>query len=171
MSNTRKKNPRFRSRFWAAILARAAGDGQFVLKNRDGQVIRAFTWDAPALSLIYREDTRRVEAHADLAELDAAKVRYQILSKVTKSQIQKKSLAVGDIATLEFIHSSSKDEELFPHDHELAQEKSEEKFKTIFFRSAMAQVALIAAVIGLGTYLAPVKAPEAQSDHYPASGR
>jgi hypothetical protein len=137
-------------------------DGQFVLKNRHGQVIRAFSAETQSLILIYREDNRRVEAVSDLTQLEDAGVKFQVLNKVTRAQVQKKSVAVGDIATLEFLDGSENDEDLFSAPSELAEEKSEEKFRTIFIRSAVAQVALVVAVLGLGTYFAPSKALETQ---------
>jgi hypothetical protein len=78
-------------------------DGKFVLENNLGQVVRVIDWQGNAsMNLIYRHDTRRIEATDDLVFLDLENIEYTIIEKVKKSDVQKKNIKIAQVGTLKY---------------------------------------------------------------------
>lgn len=71
-----------------------------ILENTLGQKVRTFAVNSETLNLIYRKDTRRVEACADLQELDAQDVEYTVLKKIKLSQVSEKGLELQGLGRL-----------------------------------------------------------------------
>jgi TonB family protein len=131
--------------------------GQLVLKNRQGQVVRMFDMqNGSRLNLVYREDTRRIESCVDTRELEAKKISFQLLTQVTRSQVQKTPLQIANVGQLEWVDEAKQ----FSPTFELDKEESQEKFATIFKRSALAQMALVMVIVGIGHFFGESK-PEA----------
>jgi hypothetical protein len=132
------------------------GQVKYVLENKNGQVTRVFSLENESLNLIYREDTRRVEAHADLEALKEQEIPFQVLLATKRSQIDKKGVEVNGVGTLRVITETEK----FSPNYTLEQDNSEEKFKTIFKRSAVSQIAAALLIVGLGTFFGTKHATE-----------
>lgn len=78
-------------------------DGKFVLENNLGQVVRVIDWQGNAsMNVIYRHDTRRIEATDDLAFLDLENIEYTIIEKVKKADVQKKAVKIAQVGTLKY---------------------------------------------------------------------
>ncbi|MEQ1877553.1 MAG: AgmX/PglI C-terminal domain-containing protein [Bdellovibrionia bacterium] len=75
-------------------------NGMLVLENKKGQVVRSFQWNGSSLAVVYRQDTRRVEAVTNTSELEDAGIPFTLLTEVKRDTIQKRSQAVGSIGTL-----------------------------------------------------------------------
>lgn len=132
------------------------GQSKYVLENKNGQIMRVFALENESVTLVFREDTRRVEAHADTKALKEQEIPFQVISTTKRSQLEKKSVEVEGVGTLRLIS----DNEKFAPNYTLAQDRSEETFKTIFKRSAVAQIAASILIMGLGTYLGSKQAAE-----------
>ncbi|MCM2282879.1 MAG: AgmX/PglI C-terminal domain-containing protein [Bdellovibrionaceae bacterium] len=66
-----------------------------VLENAEGQVVRAFAWDArESAVLVQRLDTKRVELHRNTDALTAARVKFQELATVAEAQLKESPLSI-----------------------------------------------------------------------------
>lgn len=132
------------------------GSAKYVLENKNGQVVRVFGWENEELTLVYRLDTKRVEA-ADVEQLKEQEIPFQVLLSTKKIQIAKKAVNVQGVGTLRLL---SEEDESFSPNYSLAKDDSEENFKTIFKRSAIAQIAVSIMLVGAGTYFGSKQASE-----------
>ncbi len=139
--------------------AQAQTASKYVLENSNGQVVRVFAWDDETLNLVFREDTKRVEA-ADVQELKEQKVPFQVLLSTKKTTIAKKAVKIDGVGTLRLL---TEENEKFSPNYNLAADNSEQTFKTIFKRSAVAQIALSLLLVGIGTFFGTKQATETTS--------
>ncbi|MES2769260.1 MAG: AgmX/PglI C-terminal domain-containing protein [Bdellovibrionota bacterium] len=78
-------------------------ESKFVLENKLGQVVRVIDWQGNgSMSVIYRHDSRRIEATDDLEALDLDHVEYTVIEKVKKADVQKKAVKIAQVGTLRF---------------------------------------------------------------------
>ncbi len=120
-----------------------------ILENSLGQKVRTFAVDADSLNLIYRKDTRRVEAFADLSELDENNIEYTLLQKIKISQLSELGLDLQGMGRLR----------LYPVDvvknsptHSLPAEQDDEKLKTILHKTAASHIVAVFVLI-LGSWV------------------
>lgn len=76
---------------------------KYVLENSRGQVVRTFQWEGDKMSLVYREDTKRVVSVSDVRELEDEKIPFLLLKDVSKKDLAKKPVTVGTIGTLKAV--------------------------------------------------------------------
>jgi len=76
--------------------------GSFVLKNKNKQTVRAFRWQNPTLTLVYRHDEGRIEAVNSLDDLDEQEVDYTVLVTTTQAEVQKKTVSVGSFGFISY---------------------------------------------------------------------
>lgn len=127
---------------------------RLILENRIGQTVRSFETLTDEMTLIYRHDTRRVELHSDLANLDQLGVSYQKLTTVTLASLQKSATAVPGMGRIRLAETN---ERLNSPRFELAAEQDEEKLKVALKKSAIGHAAIVVLLIGLSflmSYLA-----------------
>lgn len=78
-------------------------EGKFVLENKMGQVVRVIDWQGNGnMNVIYRHDSRRIEATDDLEFLDLENVDYTVIEKVKKADVQKKAVKIAQVGTLRY---------------------------------------------------------------------
>ncbi|MDZ4677976.1 MAG: AgmX/PglI C-terminal domain-containing protein [Oligoflexia bacterium] len=78
--------------------------GAFVLENKLGQVVRTFHWKSQTLSLVYREDTRRIVPVKNTDDLDDEGIPYTLLTSSTKEQVQSSNgVKVGSVGYLRWV--------------------------------------------------------------------
>lgn len=132
------------------------GQLKYVLENKNNQVVRVFAWDSSEeMTLVFREDTKRVET-ANVEELKEQNIPFQVLLSTKKTQIEKKAVKVEGVGTLRLLE----EEDTFSPNYALAKDNSEENFKTIFKRSAIAQIAISIMLFAAGTYLGTKQSTE-----------
>ncbi len=113
--------------------------GQFVLENKNGQVIRTFHGLDNQMFLVLRRDTGRLEAHDDLTELNESEVEYDIVVQTTRSEIAKAPVAIPGGARLNWVEAVEKTDSRIALD-----EENNDEFKTIFKYTAAANAGLLA---------------------------
>ncbi|HEX4925633.1 MAG TPA: AgmX/PglI C-terminal domain-containing protein, partial [Bdellovibrionales bacterium] len=74
-----------------------------VLQNKEGHVVRTFQWKGQSLTLIYRQDTKRVEAVSSTKELEREKIPFTVIEEVDRAALQKKAVAVGNLGYLKLV--------------------------------------------------------------------
>lgn len=117
-----------------------------VLENKLGQRVRSFRLEASQLIVIYRLDTRRVEAHGELASLDADGVEYQVLKKVAASTLDKGALTLIGLGKIRLANLS--DAPVSPT-YTLSEEQDRDELPLLLKKTAIGHVAVVAALIGL----------------------
>lgn len=120
-----------------------------ILENSLGQKVRTFAVNSDSLNLIYRKDTRRVEAFADLSELDENGVEYTVLQKIKLSQLSEMGLDLQGMGRVR----------LYPAEvvknsptHSLPEEEDQEKLKTILQKTAVSHMVAVFLLI-LGSWV------------------
>ena len=134
--------------------------GQFVLENPQGLVVRTYSWDAPEINLVYRLDTKRVEAHASTETLKERKARFKVLATVTPDEVKRSSKKIGSFGTLRYVDQVEKVSVSVP----LEKENTEE-FKKIFGYSSAGHLVLVGLMLITGVIInkffdAPKEAPQ-----------
>jgi hypothetical protein len=76
---------------------------KLVLENDQNIVTRTFHWDGQLAYVICREDTRRVELHTDLAQLDSDHIYYRQLAVVDPQTIEKQPVSIEGRAQLRLV--------------------------------------------------------------------
>ncbi len=64
----------------------------FYLKDTDGKVVRAVNWSNDTLTVIQREDTKRVELTEDTSVLDDLGIKYTVIDVINKKDFNKKQV-------------------------------------------------------------------------------
>ena len=81
---------------------------RLILENRSGQVIRTYRWDRPYMHIVHRNDTRRLEAYADLKDLNEQKIPYQLLKSTSLNEIAAGGVKIPKIGMLKTATGLSK---------------------------------------------------------------
>ena len=129
---------------------------KYVLENKNGQVVRVFAWENETLNLVYRKDTKRVEA-ADVKELKEQNIEFEVLLSTKKTAVAKKAVSVEGVGTLRLLKEEN---EKFSPNYGLAKDQSDEKFKVILKRSAAAQLGIALLLLGIGIFFGKNQATE-----------
>jgi len=122
--------------------------GYYVLENKLGQVVRTFNCESENLTLVYLKENRRIEAVSSTEDLTDQEIDFALLLQTTKSQLQKKSMAVGDVGSLRFLEEIEK---LSPSIK--LESDSPEQFKTALKWTAGVQVALLLLIFLIGHFV------------------
>lgn len=133
---------------------------KLVLQNRLGQGIRVLQVNGDRLNLIYRQDSRRVEAHSDLSGLDRRKVRYTILSQLNSSAIPAEGFALPNgLGRLANFDETTK---ITHNEFELPEENDQKRTAAVMKKVTAAHVAAVMGVIGLSFFFKPIPKEEPQ---------
>lgn len=76
---------------------------KLVLENKDGKAVRTFMVSGDSAVVISRKDTRRVEIHADLASLNASRVKYETIAKISRQELEKTPAMIGSTGRLRLV--------------------------------------------------------------------
>lgn len=125
--------------------------GRFVLENQKGEVVRTFTMDSDSIYLVYRHDTRRVEALASLRRLDEQRISYDLLKETTKGGVVKKPIALKNGATFRYL----KKIERYTPSVQIADDSKEQE-KTIYKYTAYTQLGIFLAIFIIGLLIEPL---------------
>ncbi len=124
--------------------------GRFVLENQNGETVRTFTVDSETLFLVYRHDYRRIELHADLAELDKEGVSYDLLKKMASSGVARRPVSLANGGTFRFVKEIDKTAKLVN-----LPEENKEQERNIYKYVAGGQLAIMALIFIIGFLIEP----------------
>lgn len=124
---------------------------RLILENRIGQKVRYFETNAREMSLIYRQDTRRVELHADLNPLIDQKVEFRILKNVTIKSLESSALVIPHLGQLRL---ADMNEKLNSPKYELPAESDDKKLALVMKKTALGHAAAVVLLIGLSFLMA-----------------
>lgn len=123
-----------------------------VMRNEHGQIVRVFDWSTvsstSAVTVIFRQDTRRVEPVLNAKELKKSGVAFDVLAETTLEKLKARSVKVGS-ATLECTDDLSS---LAPS-YDLPAEDDKKDVVLIGKWVGGAQIALIVIALLLGHFL------------------
>lgn len=77
-------------------------NGQFILENPQGQIVRTFHWEASHGYLIFRLDTKRIEIVSEVKDLKDQGLPYQLIRKVSPGGLQKRAVNLPNGAKVYF---------------------------------------------------------------------
>lgn len=129
--------------------------GKFVLENQNGETIRTFTFKDDAVFLIYRHDTRRVEAVSNLSELDKEEISYDVLKKTTTSVVMKRPVALSNGAKFRWVDEVGKTVGLVQ-----IKDDSEDEAKQIYKYTAYTQLGAMIFILIVGLLIEPFFMPK-----------
>jgi len=129
--------------------------GRFVLENKSGEVVRTFEFEADALLILYRHDTRRVEVVSDLKELNDQGISYDVLKKTTRKTVMKRSVPLANGGTFRFVDEIQKTAPSIN-----MQDDSEDQEKAIYKYTALSQVGAILLILVIGLLIEPLLMPK-----------
>lgn len=78
--------------------------GAFVLENSRGETVRTFRWQDSSIIVIYRHDTRRVETHASIAELEKQGIKFDVLANTTHESLKSSPVRIADRGVIRWAH-------------------------------------------------------------------
>ena len=78
---------------------------RLVLENLEGRVVRQYQWDSEKASLVYRKDTRRLEVHPDIEDLDQRGINYILMDSFTREQISQKPKEIVGCGRLKLVET------------------------------------------------------------------
>jgi outer membrane biosynthesis protein TonB len=125
-------------------------NGQYVLENSEGKVVRTFHWQATQGYLIFRLDTKRIEIVSDLQDLKNQNVSYELIHKVSASGLQKRAVLLKNGARVCFLQDAQDTVNLVQ-----IPEDSVEEEKKIYKMTAMTQMGLILFVLFVAFLIEP----------------
>jgi len=73
---------------------------KLILENRKGQAVRFLDWTESQIEIVYRKDTRRVEAHSDCKEFLALNIPFESLLKLSTSKITSSGVQIPGFGVL-----------------------------------------------------------------------
>ena len=116
-----------------------------ILENKMGQKVRTFSVESETLNIVYLKESRRIEAYATLADLDADKVEYKLIKKINLAKMDKE-----DAMMLEGLGSIR----LYPAaqvvqspSYELPQENDDEQLTVFIQKSSLVHLLAVFSLI------------------------
>jgi hypothetical protein len=76
---------------------------KLILENNEGKAVRTFLVQGDSGYVISRKDTRRLELHASLGDLDAKKIKYDVLTEVQRDSLSKGTVAIPGNGVLRLV--------------------------------------------------------------------
>jgi TonB family protein len=116
-----------------------------ILENRLGQKVRTFAVDSKNMNIVYLVDQRRVEALADLTELDENDIAYVLLKKVDLSTMSERGVSIAQMGHLRLATAEHTDSPsyLLPEDND------DKELRTILEKTTVGHaIAIVLLLIG-----------------------
>lgn len=114
-----------------------------ILENSLGQKVRTFSVESETIKIIYLKDSRRIEAVADLKQLDAEGVEYSLLQEIKLKDLKEKGIALKGLGQ---IRLSSADVVESPR-YELEEEDDKDRLAILMKKTAIGHVAAVAVLL------------------------
>ncbi|NCN39796.1 AgmX/PglI C-terminal domain-containing protein [bacterium] len=125
-------------------------NGQYVLENAEGKVVRTFHWQATQGYLVHRLDTGRIEIVSDIQDLKDQKIPYDLIRKVSASGLQKRKIKLENGASIGFINDAQDTVSLV----HIAKD-SEEEEKKIYKFTVMTQMGIMLFILFVAFLIEP----------------
>jgi len=119
-----------------------------ILENTLGQKVRTFAVHSDTLKLVYLKSTRRIEAFANLEELDQNGVEYTLLQEITLSELSEQGLELQGLGRVRMYPAEVRNSPT----HALPEENDEEQLKTILQKTTAGHLVAIFLLI-LGSWI------------------
>lgn len=120
----------------------------FILENSLGQKVRTFAAQSDSLNLVYINETRRVEAVASLAKLDADKVDYKLIQTIELKKMSENGLVLKNLGRIRPLSDAA----INSPKYELPAENDEEQLTIFLKKTAIAHVA-VALLLVVGSFI------------------
>lgn len=130
-------------------------NGQFILENAEGKIVRTFHWEASEGYLIFRLDTKRIEIVPSVQQLKDDNIPYELIRKVSASGLQKRAVKLANGARVAY-HQDAQNTISLVH----IPEDSEEEEKKIYKMTAMSQLGLMLFVLIVAFLVEPFLIPD-----------
>ena len=117
---------------------------KLILENKLGERVRTFQVEGDALTLIYRLDTRRIEAHSDLSDLDMDQVEYQTVEEVSVSSLRKNSMKLKGLG---LIRLANEEEIATSPTYELPEETDDAQLQILMKKTAIGHLAAVSFLV------------------------
>lgn len=111
-----------------------------ILENSLGQKVRTFSVQAETIKIVYLKDSRRIEAVADLKQLDTEGVEYSLLQEIKLKDLKDKGIALKGLGQ---IRLSAADVVESPR-HNLPEEEDKDRLAVLMKKTAIGHVAAVA---------------------------
>ncbi len=95
---------------------------KLVLENKQGQKVRTINWTDDTLYLIFNHESRRVESHIDLHELEEREISFTVLKEIKRNDIGANGILVPRIGRVRF----ESDHDIMSPEAELSDDDKEE---------------------------------------------
>lgn len=120
-----------------------------ILENSLGQKVRTFAVQSDSLSLVYLNDSRRVEAFANLDQLDEGKVSYTLLKHLQMNEISEEGFILQGLGRVRPSPASG-----ITHSpiHSLREENDEQNLNANLKKSSAAHI-LVVFLLMLGSWV------------------
>lgn len=114
-----------------------------ILENTLGQKVRTFAVNSDTLNLVYLKDKRRIEACAQLQDLDDNGIEYSVVKKLKLSQISEDGVEIQGLGRIRLFSETAKNSPTYV----LAEEQDDEKLKLFVKNTAIGHVAAVALLL------------------------
>ncbi len=130
----------------------------YVIQTKAGQVVRVIRWNSssPKAYVVRRLDTRRVELHGQLVDLDQQGVDYETLHEMTATSLDKNGVDISEYMHLKKVDVISH----LDRNVKIPVEREDEKFQQILTWTGLGHLGALALIFLLGWVIHPLIQPE-----------
>ena len=116
-----------------------------ILENKMGQKVRTFSVESEVLHIVYLKESRRIEAYATLADLDADKVEYKLIKKINLAKMDKEdSMILEGLGSIRLYPAA---QVVQSPTYQLPEENDEEQLTVIIQKSTMVHLLAVFSLI------------------------
>jgi TonB family protein len=116
-----------------------------ILENKMGQKVRTFSVESEVLHIVYLKESRRIEAFATLADLDADEVAYKLIKKINLSRMDKEdSMILEGLGSVRLYPAA---QVVQSPSYSLPEENDDEKLNLIIQKSTLVHLLAIFSLI------------------------
>lgn len=116
-----------------------------ILENKMGQKVRTFSVESEVLHIVYLKESRRIEAFATLADLDADEVAYKLIKKINLSRMDKEdSMILEGLGSIRLYPAA---QVVQSPSYSLPEENDDEKLNVIIQKSTLVHLLAIFSLI------------------------
>jgi TonB family protein len=116
-----------------------------ILENKMGQKVRTFSVESEVLHIVYLKESRRIEAFATLADLDADEVAYKLIKKINLAKMDKEdSMILEGLGSVRLYPAA---QVVQSPSYSLPEENDDEKLNLIIQKSTLVHLLAIFSLI------------------------
>lgn len=116
-----------------------------ILENKMGQKVRTFNVESEVLHIVYLKESRRIEAYATLADLDADEVSYKLIKKINLAKMNKEdSMILEGLGSIRLYPAA---QIIQSPSYELPEEKDDEQLTLFIQKSSLVHLLAVFSLI------------------------